>query len=76
MYFTKFEEFNGRKIKRTTMLTKDGFISYNPTEKEDLVYQIDYRGEYELCWICLVDKETGKEVYRVSDKNINEIEWE
>ena len=76
MYFTKFKEFNGRKIKQATMLISDELIFYKPTDKEDLIYEIDYRGDYELCWICLIDKETGKEVYRLSDKNINDIEWE
>ena len=69
-------KFNGKKIKLASFMLEDKVSFLNPTKETELVYNVDYRGEYELCWICTIEKETGKEIKRSSDKNVLEIIWD
>lgn len=69
-------KLQGKKIKRITQIIKDELYFIECKQDEELIYEIDDRGEYILGWICKIDKKTGKEIFRISDKNIDSIDWE
>jgi len=67
--------YNGKKIKRVTQIIKNEIYFFTPKIDEEFIYEVDYRGEYELCWIVTKNIKENIEISRMLDKNINTIEW-
>ena len=64
---------DGKEIKKATQFIRCDLTFIEPKDNQKLYFCVDYRGEYCLCWI--VCFEGDKEVFRISDKNVDTIEW-
>lgn len=54
------DSYNNKKIKQATQMIKQEITFIQPDKEEEFIYEIDYRGEYDLCWIVCQNIETKK----------------